>query len=151
MDLSWPYFRYPAPTPDQTYTMLVPTFAKKGNFSKLGAKSRKRDKSAKFWNSVNILHASACYHSGFHTLDLGRVFKYSFQIRRIEKYDVHGKKYYTQLISLSQKEYFILFNGNIIAFCFKKGCLIGPQNHRFRLKERCFSRPESAKRGVFQV
>ena len=57
----------------------------------------------------------------------------------------------TQLISLSQKGYFILYNGNITAFCFKKGCFIGPQNHRFRLKERCFSRPESTKRGVFQV
>ena len=79
------------PLPIKTYTMLVPTFAKKGNFSKLGAKSRKRDKSAKFWNSVNVLHASACFHSGFHTLDLRRVFKYSFQIRRIEKYEYTEK------------------------------------------------------------
>ena len=79
------------PLPIKTYTTLVPTFAKKGNFSKVGGKSRKMDKSAKFWKSVNILHVSACFHSGFHTVDLERVFKYSFQIRRNEKYDVHGK------------------------------------------------------------
>ena len=79
------------PLPIKTYTMLVPTFAEKSNFSKVGAKSRKRDKSAKFWKGVNILHVSACFHSGFHTLDLGRVLQFSFQIRRNEKYDVHGK------------------------------------------------------------
>ena len=32
----------------KTYTMLVPTIAKKGNFSKVGGKSRKMDKSANF-------------------------------------------------------------------------------------------------------
>ena len=31
---------------------------------------------------INILPVSACFHPGFHTLNMGRVFKYSFQIRR---------------------------------------------------------------------
>ena len=80
------------PFPIKTYTKLVPTFAKKGKFSKVGGKSSKMDKSTKFWKRVNILHVSVCFNSGVHTLDLGRVFKYSFQIRRDEKYDEHGKK-----------------------------------------------------------
>ena len=54
-----------------------------------------------------------------------------------------------QLIPLSQKGYFIWNNENRIAFCFKKGRFIGPQNQRFRLKKGCFSRPEAAKRGYF--
>ena len=44
-----------------------------------------------------------------------------------------------QWISLSQKGYFILYNEDKITFCFKKGCFIGPQNQRFRLKKGCFS------------
>ena len=79
------------PLPIKTYTMLVPAFAKNGSFSKVGGKSRTMDKAAKFWKRVNILHVSASLYSGFHTLDLWRVFKYSFQIRRNEKYDVHVK------------------------------------------------------------
>ena len=47
------------------------------------------------------------------------------------------------------KRYFILYNENKIAFCFKKGCFIGPKNQRFRLKKGCFSRLESAKGGYF--
>ena len=61
------------------------------------------------------------------------------------------KKCLIQLISLSQEGYFILYNENKIAFCFKKECFIGPQHRRFRLKKGCFSRPESAKRGIFQA
>ena len=54
-----------------------------------------------------------------------------------------------QLISLSQKGHFILYDENKIAFYFKKGCFIVPQNQRFRLKKGSFSCPESAKRGCF--
>ena len=54
-----------------------------------------------------------------------------------------------QLISLSQILYFIFYIENRIAFCFKKGCFIGPQNQRFRLKRGCFSRPKSTKMGYF--
>ena len=59
------------------------------------------------------------------------------------------KKCLIQLISLSQKGYFILYNENKIAFCFKKGRFIGPKNQSFLLKRECFSRPESVKRGYF--
>ena len=59
------------------------------------------------------------------------------------------KKYLIQLISFSQKRYFILYNENKIVLCFKKGCFIGPQKRRFRLKKGCFSRPESEQRGYF--
>ena len=54
-----------------------------------------------------------------------------------------------QSISLSQNGYFIFYIENKIAFCFKKGCFIGPQNQRFRLKRGCFTRPKSAKRFFF--
>ena len=148
------------PLPIKMYTTLVPTFARKAVFfSKVGANSRNQQKGvffrhkwAKFLKRVNILHVSVCFHPGFHTLHMGRVFKYSFQIRRNAKYDVQSKDAlcFIQLISLSQIGYFILYDENEIAFCFKKGCFIGPQNQRFRLKKgRVFFRPESAKRGCF--
>ena len=56
---------------------------------------------------------------------------------------MYTEKMFDKLISLSQKEYFILYNENKIVFCFKKGRFIGPKNQRFRLKKGCFSRPES--------
>ena len=58
-------------------SMLVPICAKKGNFSQGGANSLNqeqkvifRSKSAIFWK------ISACFHPGFHTLDLRRIFEY---------------------------------------------------------------------------
>ena len=93
--------RVPGPsTPDQNvYHARTHFREERGNFSKIGANSRNQEKwvifghkSAKFLKRVNILHVSAGFHPGFHTLDLGRVFKYSFWIRHNEKYDVHRKK-----------------------------------------------------------
>ena len=61
----------------------------------------------------------------------------------------YTEKMFVRLISLSQKGYFILYNEDKIAFCFKKGCFIALQKQRFRLKNGCFPRPESAKRVYF--
>ena len=49
---------------------------------------------------------------------MGRVFEYSFQIRRNEKYDVHSKMF--DIINLALEGYFIFYNENKIAFCLKK-------------------------------
>ena len=49
------------------------------------------------------------------------------------------------------KGYFILYNENKITFCFKKGCFIGPQNQRFRLKKGCFLAQNPRKGGIFQA
>ena len=87
------------PLPIKTYTTLVPTFVKKGVIFQRYARIREIKKKGqffrhtlgKFWKRVNILHASVCFHPGFHTLDQGRVFKYSIQIRHHEKNDVRRK------------------------------------------------------------
>ena len=131
----------------KTYTTLVPTFAKKGVIFKRRREIKKkgwffRHKSAKFWKRGNVLHVSAW----FHTLDLGRVFKYSFQITHNEKHAVH-RKIFDTINPAFTKGYFILYNDNKIAFCYKKERFIGPQNQRFRLKKGCFSLPKSAKGG----
>ena len=86
------------------------------------------------------MHVSACFHPGFHAIDLGRVLKYSFQIRRIENYDVHRKMFDTINLAFTKKGTF-LYNENKIGFFFKKGCFIGPKISDFG--------PESAQRGCF--
>ena len=52
----------PHTLPIKTYTMLVPTYAKKWVIFQRWV----RHKSAKFWKRVNICHVSACFHPGFH-------------------------------------------------------------------------------------
>ena len=150
--------KHPAPLlPTKTYTTLVPT--KKGVIFQRVARIREikerrwffRHKSAKFWKRVNILHTSAYFHLGFHTLAIGRVFKCSFHVRHNEKYDVRRKIYLIQFNSLSQKGYFILYNENKIVFCFKEGYFIGPQNQRLRLKKGCFFAQDPRKGGIFQA
>ena len=60
----------------------------------------------------------------FHTLDLGRVFKYSFQIRHNEKYDVH-RKIFDTINPAFTKRYCILYNENKIArFALKRDVLL---------------------------
>ena len=76
-------------------------------------------------------------YAGFHASELRRELKYSLQIRLNAKYDVH-RNIFDKLISLSQKEYFILYNEYKIAFHFNKGRFIAPLNQRFRLKKRHF-------------
>ena len=53
----------------------------------------------------------------------------------------------------SQKCYFIVYDENKIAFCFKKGCFIGSQNQCLRLKKRClfFFVQKSWKGDVFRA
>ena len=58
---------------------------------------------------------------------------------------------FIQLISLSQKGYFIVYNENKIALCLKKGCFIRPQNRRFPLKRFFFFVQNPRKGGVFQA
>ena len=48
-------------------------------------------------------------YAGFHASELRRVLKYSLQIGLNAKYDAH-KNLFEKLISLSQKDYFILYN-----------------------------------------
>ena len=116
------------PLPIKTYTTLVPTFAKKGQFFKRRrefAKSRKRShflgiSRRSVEKGVNILHVSACFHPDFHTLDLGRVFRYSFQIRRIEKYYVHGKNVWYSFTNRGTLSYIMKKN----AFYPKKGLFL---------------------------
>ena len=64
---------------------------------------------------------------GFHTLDLRRGFGYSFQIRRHEKFDVHGKMFDTINLAFT-KEGTFSYTAKKNAFCFNKECFIGPQN-----------------------
>ena len=45
----------------------------------------------------------ACFDPGFDTLDLERVFNYSFQVRRNDKYDIHKIKCSLHIISLSKR------------------------------------------------
>ena len=52
----------------------------------------------------------------------------------IMKNTMYIQKYLIQLILLSQKGNFILYNESKIAFCFNKGRFIGPQNQRLGLK-----------------
>ena len=54
-----------------------------------------------------------------------------------------------QLIWLSQKGYFFLYNENKITYFFKSRWFIWPQNQRFWLKNGCFCRPQFANRGRF--
>ena len=84
------------PLPYKIYTSSYLPSRRKGQIFKDRREIKKkgkifRHKSAKIWKRVNILHVSACFHPGFHTLNLGRVSKYSFQIRHNEKYDVRRK------------------------------------------------------------
>ena len=75
------------PTPDQNvYHARTDFREERSNFSEVGANSRNQEKTF-----FTILHVSACFHPSFHTFDLGLEFKYSFQIRHTEKYDV-GRK-----------------------------------------------------------
>ena len=98
------------------------------------------------------MHVSACFPSGSHTLDLGWVFEYSYQIRRHEKYDVHGKMFDTVNLPLTKRVlYLIWYNENKIAFCYKKGCFIEPQNQRFRLIKNVFFSHRIREKGVFQA
>ena len=75
----------------------------------------------KFWKWVNILHVSACFHPGFHTLDLGRVFKYPFQIRHNEKCDI-GRK---NTINFA-------FTKRVLCHSVEKGVFFSP-----RIREKC--------------
>ena len=55
---------------------------------------------------------------------------------------------FIKLFSFSQKGYFIIYNEKN-AFCSKRGCFIGPQNQRFRLKKGWFFVQNPRKGGVF--
>ena len=94
-----PFFQFVSGFPNQldaAFTYGSKTFFVKGTWNTHlikwdaeFAKSRKgvicRHKSAKLWKRAKILHEYACFHPSLHTLDLRRVLKYSFQIKRNEK------------------------------------------------------------------
>ena len=65
------------------------------------------------------------------------------------KNTMYTEKCLIQLISLSQKGCFILYNENKIAFCFKKGRFIGPKNLAFSVEKGVFFSPRIREKGVF--
>ena len=67
---------------------------------------------------------SACFHSGFHTLNLERVFEYSFQVRRNEKYDVHRKMFDTMNLGFTKKGILCHITKIELRFAFKRGVLL---------------------------
>ena len=66
----------------------------------------------------------------------------------VMKNTMYIKKYLMQLISLSQKGYFILYNENKITLHFNKSCFIGPQNQRFRCQSLILFQPVSFSRPI---
>ena len=127
-------------------------FREKGVFVNGGANSRNQEKWLFFRCPRNLkilyLFISICLFHVFQLLCIN-VFELKSYIRSNEKCDVHKKNVLSliQLFSLSQKEYFILYDEKNM-FCLKRVCFIGPKNQRFGLK-RCFFRPNCAISGCF--
>ena len=81
------------------------------------------------------MHLFACFHPGLHTLNPRRVFEYSCQLRRNEKYDVYRKINDSINPAFTKSSVLYLYDENKIAFYLNKGCFIAPLNRRFRFKK----------------
>ena len=155
-----PGIQTPAPPlPTKTYTTLVPIFAKKGVFFQWEARIREikkkgafcRHEPAKFWKRVTFCMyllsfvRSACFNSYAQMyLSFNHNLKVMKNTTYIEKFIEFDAVTYIFTIT---KGYFSLYHEKI-AFCFKKGCFIEPQNQWFRLKKGCFSAQIPRKGGV---